>query len=77
MHINLFKIKSLPQPPTHVVVFDNKHMKLFDVRLWPSHPAVFNIDFSDIFGHTLMFCFTTLLYQNTEDCILPGISEKG
>ena len=79
------KMKSLHKHPTHDTVFDNKYMKLFDAR--PKAICTFglrikqfltacNIDLSDNFLNTFIFCFTTLVNQASENCTGSDASEK-
>ena len=58
------KIKSLPKLSTH----DANAFRTFGLCI-KQFLIASNIDFSDIFGNTFVFCATTMVYQTTEDLL--------
>ena len=79
------KIKLLPKYPTHVAVFDNKYMKLYDamaneIRTFGLRIKQFstasNIDCSDILETPSYFALPPWCIWTTDDCAGSGVSEE-
>ena len=79
------KIKSLPKHPTHDTVFENKYMKLFDVRpnairtfgiRIKQFLTAFNIDFFRHFENTFIFFVLPPWYINPPKIVLDLVDLK-